>query len=102
MKYKSILQSILLCVVLLLSGCNTAPEDESQTQKNQETENVVDTESLRETEPLPEEIDRVETDSAHTSDIIPAGFPENFTFPITDGSTSTTNLDKAVRSAILG
>ena len=28
--------------------------------------------------------------------------PENFVFPITDGSTSTTNLDKAVRSAILG
>ncbi|MBQ3258765.1 MAG: substrate-binding domain-containing protein, partial [Oscillospiraceae bacterium] len=28
--------------------------------------------------------------------------PEDFVFPITDGSTSTTNLDKAVRNAILG
>ncbi|MBQ3258013.1 MAG: substrate-binding domain-containing protein, partial [Oscillospiraceae bacterium] len=28
--------------------------------------------------------------------------PDNFIFPITDGSTSTTNLDKAIRSAILG
>ena len=28
--------------------------------------------------------------------------PDNFIFPITDGSTSTTNLDKAVRNAILG
>ncbi|MBR2895967.1 MAG: substrate-binding domain-containing protein [Oscillospiraceae bacterium] len=28
--------------------------------------------------------------------------PDNFIFPITDGSTSTTNLDKAIRNAILG
>lgn len=31
-----------------------------------------------------------------------ASFPDDFVFPITDGSTSTTNLDAAVRSAILG
>lgn len=29
-------------------------------------------------------------------------FPKGFVFPVTDGSTSTTNLDKAVRTAILG
>jgi len=40
------------------------------------------------------------------SDITPeknlVTLPDNFIFPITDGSTSTTNLDKAIRSAILG
>lgn len=30
------------------------------------------------------------------------GFPEDFVYPLTDGSTSTTNLDIAVRCAVLG
>ena len=33
---------------------------------------------------------------------LPSYFPEGFVFPKTDGSTSTTNLDSAIRSAVLG
>ena len=33
---------------------------------------------------------------------LPSFFPEDFVFPKTDGSTSTTNLDNAIRNAILG
>lgn len=32
----------------------------------------------------------------------PSVFPDDFVFPKTDGSTSTTNLDNAIRSAVLG
>ena len=40
------------------------------------------------------------SDNAPEKNLVP--LPDNFIFPTTDGSTSTTNLDKAVRNAILG
>ncbi len=95
MKHKFILLSILLCAALLLNGCNTVPGDDAKLPDNQETENNVNIESTsgKETE-LDSDVNPPEKITAH--------LPEDFVFPTTDGSTSTTNLDKAVRNAILG
>ena len=87
--------TVLLCAVLLLNGCNTVPGDDTNIPDNRETENNVNTESIS------------GTDTEPGSDVTPpekitVQLPEDFVYPITDGSTSTTNLDKAVRSAILG
>lgn len=78
--------TLLLCAALVLSACNTTPnnDDSSDNQDSNIGETTVDTSD---------------------SDIVPPQtytLPEDFVFPITDGSTSTINLDKAVRSAILG
>lgn len=78
--------ALLLCAALVLSACNTTPnnDDTSDNQDSNIGETTVDTSD---------------------SDIVPPQtytLPEDFVFPITDGSTSTINLDKAVRSAILG
>ena len=95
MKHKFILLSILLCAALLLNGCSTVPGDDTKLPDNQETENNVNIESTsgKETE-LDSDVNPPEKITAH--------LPEDFVFPTTDGSTSTTNLDKAVRNAILG
>lgn len=78
--------TILLCVTLVLSACNTTPNNDDSSD-NQDS-NIGDT-----------------TVDTSDTDIVPPQtytLPEDFVFPITDGSTSTINLDKAVRSAILG
>ena len=74
--------TILLCAALLLSACNTTPSNDDHDSDIGDT--TVDTSD---------------------SDVVPPQtytLPEDFVFPITDGSTSTINLDKAVQSAILG
>ncbi len=74
--------TILLCAALVLSACNTTPSNDDY--ESDSGDPTVDTSD---------------------SDIVPPQtytLPEDFVFPITDGSTSTINLDKAVRSAILG
>ena len=78
--------ALLLCAALVLSACNTTPNNDD-TPDNQDSD-----------------IGDTTVDTSNT-DIVPSQtytLPENFVFPITDGSTSTINLDKAVRSAILG
>lgn len=107
-------------------------ETEEQTTENnhEETETVPETEESMEI--IPEAVEEIleETtdpdDSLETAPIVveeiiyqpadqPVGisaddmsgnyltaFPEDFIFPITDGSTSTTNLDNAVRNAVIG
>ena len=95
MKHKSILIPLFLCVVLLLNGCNTVPGDDTKIPNNNETENNANIESTPENE--------TELDSdVNPPEKITVHLPEDFVFPTTDGSTSTTNLDKAVRNAILG
>ena len=95
MKYTTILLSVLLCTALLLNGCNTVPGDDTNIPDNRETEDNITTES----DPAGD----TETDPVvKPSEKITVELPEDFVFPITDGSTSTTNLDKAVRNAILG
>ena len=87
--------TVLLCAALLLNGCNTVPGDDTNISGNRETENNVN----------PEYTPGTDTESgsgANQPEKITVELPENFVFPITDGSTSTTNLDKAIRSAILG
>ncbi len=95
MKNKSILLTILLCVSLLFNGCNTIPGDDTKLPGNQETENNGTNESTpgNETQPDPD-VNLPEKGIVQ--------LPEDFVFPVTDGSTSTINLDNAVRSAILG
>ena len=95
MKHKSILIPLFLCVALLLNGCNTVPGDDTKIPNNNETENNGNIESTpgKETE-LDSDVNSPEKITVH--------LPEDFVFPMTDGSTSTTNLDKAVRNAILG
>lgn len=95
MKYKSMLISLFLCVVLLLNGCNTVPGDDTKLPDHQETENNIGTESTSDDE-------TEQNTDVNPPEKITVQLPENFIFPITDGSTSTTNLDKAVRNAILG
>ena len=78
--------TILLCAALLLGACNTAPnsDDTTDTKDSGIGDTTVDT---------------------FDTDIVPSQtytLPDDFVFPITDGSTSTINLDKAVREAILG
>ena len=95
MKHKSILISLFLCAALLLNGCNTVPGDDAKIPNNKETENNIDTESASGD-------DTEQNTDVNPSDKITVQLPEDFVFPNTDGSTSTTNLDKAVRNAILG
>lgn len=89
MKYDTPL-CLLITVAVLLSGCNTAPAEDTDKPIDAVSESNVttSTESTDSTEAVTEK-------SA-------GSLPEDFVFPITDGSTSTTNLDNAVRSAILG
>lgn len=85
---------ILMSAVLLLSSCNTVPKNDTPDQAQQESETddrCADTESGDQTQ---------EPDGSTVKNTFT--LPKNFVFPITDGSTSTTNLDKAVRNAILG
>jgi len=74
--------TLLLCAALVLSACNTTPNNDDYES------NIGDT----------------TIDTSDSDIVLPLTYtlPENFVFPITDGSTSTINLDKAVRSAILG
>jgi len=95
MKHKFILLSLFLCAALLLNGCNTVPGDDAKIPNNKETENNIDTESASGD-------DTEQNTDVNPSDKITVQLPEDFVFPNTDGSTSTTNLDKAVRNAILG
>ncbi len=75
MKYNSALFSLLLCGALLLNSCAIIHKND--------TESTIASETTA---------DETTTDES----------PEPFVFPKTDGSTSTTNLDNAVRSALLG
>lgn len=107
-----ILNSILLC------SCQQAPVEtmpESQT-----TADTVSEISPEETEPIvaPEQSapEIIEPEQAASEQAAPSandlasrhmtenryGFPADFVYPLTDGSTSTTNLDIAVRRAVLG
>lgn len=86
MKYNFAILVFILSVVLLFNGCNTHSDKNTENT----TDNVIET---------TEETFDV---SAETTFEKPSVFPEGFVFPKTDGSTSTTNLDNAIRSAILG
>lgn len=92
MKNKTALLTLILCAALLFSGCKTVPNEENDKPKDNDTEFVEPTEPTEPTDPT-EPIESTEPVSV---------FPEDFVFPKTDGSTSTTNLDNAVRSAVLG
>lgn len=97
MKNKTALITLILSAALLFSGCKTVPNEKNDKPTDNESDFVdpmgpVDpTGSVDPTEPTesePEEVVFV--------------ISEDFVFPKTDGSTSTTNLDNAVRSAVLG
>lgn len=95
MKHKLILMSILLCAALSLNGCNTVPVDDTKPPETQETENITSMETAHEEE--------TESDSdAYPPEKAPVSIPEDFVYPATDGSTSTINLEKAVKTAIFG
>ncbi len=77
---------ILLCAVLFLSACNTTPNND---------DNPINHDSI---------IEETTANSCSPDTVMPNTYtlPEDFVYPITDGSTSTINLDNAVKSAILG
>ena len=102
MKNITALLSLLLSVSLLLGGCaqsaNDASDDpDGSVEAADESESIPD--SLPEDSAFP---DTVGSDEADSTMLNVSSLPEDFVFPVTDGSTSTTNLDNAVRSAILG
>ncbi|MBE6570195.1 MAG: hypothetical protein E7658_08280 [Ruminococcaceae bacterium] len=78
----------IICIALLLGLCTSCTTG---------NESVTETES---TETLPQESTETTAESNPPSGEIT--FPEDFVYPVTDGSTSTTNLDKAVQIALYG
>lgn len=80
---------ILLCCAMLFGGCNRSEGESDET-----TDNIVESEKISADESNEE---TVEIPSEKTEFTL----PDDFAFPVTDGSTSTTNLDNAVRSASL-
>ncbi len=81
---------LLLALSLGAVGCNN---DKMPENKGQETVDLKDDKTEESAQETVDFKDDIPKDSA---------LPEDFVFPVTDGSTSTTNLDKAMRNAILG
>ncbi|MBE6551300.1 MAG: hypothetical protein E7665_04110 [Ruminococcaceae bacterium] len=100
----------LLFAILFLTSCDMFPytvtseygsestdgliNDTEDTYEPTVTGNIGDTGGTGVTTEEINEPDPSETDKT--------AFPEDFVFPVTDGSTSTTNLDNAVREAVSG
>ena len=123
MNCKSVFPILLFCCILLFSGCSRsspaiseetvkplAPAAE-QTPEETVEEPTTDPETEEITEIIPEIVEEIIQKPADEPVGISADnmsgeyltvFPEDFVFPVTDGSTSTTNLDNAVRSAVIG
>ena len=123
MNCKSVFPILLFCCILLFSGCGrSSPAISEETVKplapaaEQTPEETVeepqsDPASEERTEIIPEIVEEIIQKPADEPVGISADnmsgeyltvFPEDFVFPVTDGSTSTTNLDNAVRSAVIG
>jgi len=103
---KKILLTIFTAVILLsvLAGCN---ESDPQLSDNAAVTNKTEGTTDKVTNEAP-----TETTDAVTGNVADNGdndslsaevfIPEDFVYPGTDGSTSTTNLEKAVKKAIFG
>ena len=103
---KKILLTIFTAVILLsvLAGCN---ESDPQLSDNAAVTNRTEGTTDKVTNEAP-----TETTDAVTGNVTDNGdndslsaevfIPEDFVYPGTDGSTSTTNLEKAVKKAIFG
>lgn len=123
MNCKSVFPILLFCCILLFSGCGrSSPVISEETVKplapaaEQTPEETVeepksDPASEERTEIIPEVVEEIIQKPVDEPVGISADnmsgeyltvFPEGFVFPVTDGSTSTTNLDNAVRSAVIG
>lgn len=104
----------LICTALLFSACDTAqnPAEDADVHSSESVEtiqavsediaqnpaedtDVLTSEPAETIQAISERTDLTEVPDDET-------LPADFVFPITDGSTSTTNLDNAVRSAVLG
>ena len=83
MKKALFLMLFVLVVILVSCGEIEEPINTSDTLEEKTTDITIDTTEEIIIEPAPI-------------------FPEDFVFPKTDGSTSTTNLDSAIRSAVIG
>ena len=79
---------ILICTALLFSACDAS-------QNPVENTDMLTSEPAETVQAISEGTDLTEAPDEGT-------LSADFAFPITDGSTSTTNLDNAVRSAVLG
>lgn len=102
MKYNFAILSFVLSVLLLFSGCDLYSGKNIESTTDSTADSTVDStaDSIKETTAVP-----VETTAETTAESVfeePSAFSEAFVFPKTDGSTSTTNLDSAIRSAVLG
>lgn len=102
---------LILFVCLVTTGCTSEkpPETEESVPDTVPEESVAEEELLPEEEViLPLQPESEEASGHDTNDTSRQmtenryGFPEDFVYPLTDGSTSTTNLDIAVRCAVLG
>jgi len=82
---KKIAITLSALILLGLVGCKNAPPSKSGTKSPESLPQTVET-----------------TPPANPPKDGTYVLPEDFKYPITDGSTSTTNLDNAVKSAILG
>ena len=89
MKYNFVILAFVLSLLLLFSGCNTLLDKNIENT----TDNMIET-TAETSEPF--------TETTEVKEEKPSAFPKDFVFPKTDGSTSTTNLDSAIRSVILG
>ncbi len=67
-----------------------------------EKEKIDTTDSIDDIMETTEKTSEPFTETTDATEAKPSIFPEGFVFPKTDGSTSTTNLDNAIRNAILG
>lgn len=88
-KYNFVILAFVLFLLLLFSGCNTLLDKNIENT----TDNMIET-TAETSEPF--------TETTEVKEEKPSAFPKDFAFPKTDGSTSTTNLDSAIRSVIFG
>ncbi|MBQ7922099.1 MAG: substrate-binding domain-containing protein, partial [Clostridia bacterium] len=91
----------LMLITFLCTSCISKSEKIQQTE-TESIETFLEETTSEEAIEEPIETSPAETTAESTQPMQKITFPEDFVYPATDGSTSTTNLEKAVKTALYG